>query len=70
MASELNLPSLHMSLKRVSSLRPDFTSNLEQGLAFGTPKFYTAPSCKINDGIVNLSYTCNRDVKSGLRADF
>ena len=47
-------------------LRPDFTSNLLQGLAFGTPKFYIAPYGKINHGLVNLSSNC--DMKSGLRS--
>ena len=44
-------------------LRSDFTSKLEHGLAFGTPKFYIVPYDKINRALVNLSY--NRDVKSG-----
>ena len=48
-------------------LRPDFTSNLVHGLAFGTPKFYIATYGKIYRGFVNLSYNC--DVKSGLRVD-
>ena len=52
----------------ILKLRPDFTSNLVQGLAFGTPKFYIAPYGKINHELVNLRYTC--DVKSGLRPDF
>ena len=43
----------------LNSLRPDFTSKLEHGLAFGTSKFYIAPYL-----------SCNCDVKSGLRADF
>ena len=30
------------------TFRPDFTSKLVHGLAFGTPKFYTAPYDKIN----------------------
>ena len=47
------------------TLRHDFTLNLVYGLAFGTPKFYTAPYDKINLGLVNLSYNC--DVKSGLK---
>ena len=46
-------------------LRPDFTSKLVHGLAFGTPKFYIAPYDKINHELVNLSYKC--DVKSDLR---
>ena len=44
-------------------LRSDFTSKLEHGLAFGTPKFYIVPYDKINHALVNLSYNC--DVKSG-----
>ena len=44
--------------------RPDFTSKLVHGLAFGTPKVYIAPYDKIKHELVNLSY--NRDVKSGL----
>ena len=47
-------------------LRPDFISNLVHELAFGTPKFYTAPYGKIKRELVNLSSKC--DVKSGLRA--
>ena len=47
------------------TLRPDFTSKLVHGLAFGTPKFYIAPNDKIHHGLVNLSCKC--DVKSGLR---
>ena len=47
------------------TLRPDFTSKLEHGLTFGTPKFYIAPCDKINHRLVNLSCSC--DVKSGLR---
>ena len=43
-------------------------SNLVRGLAFGTPKFYNAPYGKINQRLLNLSYTC--EVKSGLRPDF
>ena len=50
------------------SLRPDFTSKLEHGLAFGTPKFYIAPYDKISHGLVNLS--SNYDVKSGLSLRF
>ena len=50
------------------SLRPDFTSNLVHGLAFGTPKFCIAPCGKINHGLVSQSSNC--DVKSGLRPDF
>ena len=50
---------------RISPLRPDFTSNIVHGLAFGTPKNYIAPYDKINHGLVNLS--CNCDVKSGIR---
>ena len=46
------------------TLRPDFTSNLVHRLAFGTPKFYIAPSGKINHKLVNLSSNC--DVKSDL----
>ena len=48
----------------MSSLRPDFTSNLVHVLAFGTPKFYIAPYDKIKHELVNLSSNC--DVKSGL----
>ena len=55
--------SLHIFIKYMQ-LRPDFTSKLLHGLAFGKPKFYIAPYDKINHGIVNLS--CNCDVKSGL----
>ena len=44
------------------SLRPDFTSKLEHGLAFRTPKFYIAPYDTINHRLVNLN---NYDVKSG-----
>ena len=46
------------------SLRPDFTSKLEHGFAFGIPKFYIGPYNKINHGLVKLSYNC--DMKSGL----
>ena len=46
-------------------LRPDFTSNLVHGLAFGTPTFYIAPYGKIKHELVNLSSNC--DVKSSLR---
>ena len=45
-------------------LRPDCTSKLVHGLAFGTTKIYIAPYGKMNHGLVNLSY--NYDVKSGL----
>ena len=45
------------------TIRPDFTSNLVHGSAFGTPKFYIAPYGKINHGLVNRSHNC--DVKSG-----
>ena len=31
-------------------MKPDFTSNLVHGLAFGTPKFYIAPYDKIDRG--------------------
>ena len=48
-----------------SDLRPDFTSKLVHGLAFGTPKFYIAPYYKINRGVVNLS--SNFNVKSDLK---
>ena len=48
-----------------SSPMPDFTSQLEHGLAFGIPKFYIASYDKINHGLVNLSSNC--DVKSGPR---
>ena len=50
----------------LSCLRPDFTSKLVRELAFGTPKFYTAPYDKIilMHELVNLS--CNCDVKSKL----
>ena len=51
-----------------TGLRADFTSKLVHGLAFGIPKFYTAPYDKINHGLVYLS--CNCDVKSGLRSRF
>ena len=47
-----------------NNLRPDFTSKLVHVLAFGTPKFYTAPYDKIKHELVNLSSNC--DVKSGL----
>ena len=50
-----------------NTLRPDFTSQLVHGLAFGIPKFYIAPYDKINHGLVNLSSNC--DVKSGLKVD-
>ena len=53
--------------KKYPSLRPNFTSNLVQGLAFGTPKFYIAPYSKIKHRFVNLSFNC--DVKSGLIAE-
>ena len=36
--------------------RPDFTSNLVHGSAFGTPKFYIALYGKIYHVLVNLSY--------------
>ena len=48
-----------------TNLGPDFTSKLEHGLTFGTPKFYIAPYDKINHALVNLSYNC--DVKSVLK---
>ena len=48
----------------MAALRPDFTSKLEHGLAFGTPKFYIATYDKINHTLVNLRYNC--DLKSGL----
>ena len=35
-----------------SGLRPDFTSNLVHGLAFGTPIFYIAPYDKINTDLL------------------
>ena len=54
--------------RQITGLRADFTSKLVHGLAFGIPKFYTAPYDKINHGLVNLS--CNCDVKSGLRSRF
>ena len=47
------------------ALRPDFTSNLLHGLAFGTQKICIAPYGKINHGLVNMSSNCG--VKSGLR---
>ena len=47
-------------------LRPDFTSKLVHGLAFGTSKFYLAAYGKINTGLVNQSSNC--DVKSGFRS--
>ena len=47
------------------TLRPDFTSNLVHGLAFGTPNFYIALYGKINHRLVNMSYNCG--VKSDLR---
>ena len=50
---------------KIGPLRPDFTSNLVHGLAFGTPKFYIAPYGKIKHELVKLSSNC--DVKSGLR---
>ena len=49
------------------SSRPDFTSKLVHGLAFGTPKFYIVPYDKINRCFVNLSHNCN--VKSRLRLE-
>ena len=55
------LPHLHL---HVLTLRPDFTSNLVHGLAFGTPKFYIAPYGKIKQRLVNMSSNC--DVKSDL----
>ena len=48
-----------------SDLRPNFTSKLEHGLAFGTPTFYIAPYDKIKHLLLNLSYNC--DVNLGLR---
>ena len=36
------------------TFRPDFTSKLVHGFAFGTPRFYLAPYGKINHGLVNL----------------
>ena len=48
----------------IKILRPNFKSNLEHKLAFGTPKFYNGPYSKINHGLVNLHYTCNCDVVS------
>ena len=44
-------------------LRPNFTSKLVHGLAFGTPKVYIGPYGKINRGLVNLS--SKSDVKAG-----
>ena len=46
------------------SFRPDFTSNLIHGSAFGTPKLYIAPYDKINHGLVFPSSNC--DMKSCL----
>ena len=48
------------------SFRPDFTTKLVYGLAFGTTKFYIVPYDKINHGLINLN--CHCDVKSDLRA--
>ena len=49
----------------VFTFRPDFTSKLNYGLAFGIPKFlYIPPYDKINHALINLTYNC--DVKSGL----
>ena len=52
----------------INSLRSDFTSKLNYGLAFGIPKFYIPPYDKINHALINLSYNC--DVKSSLRLVF
>ena len=49
---------------QIKRFRPDCTSNLVLGLAFGTPKFYIVPYGKIKRELVNLSSNC--DVKSGL----
>ena len=54
------------TLQKLRGLRPDFTSKLVHGLAFGTSKFYVAPYGKINNGLVNKSSNC--DVKSGFRS--
>ena len=49
------------------TVRLDFTSNFVHGLAFGTPTFYIVPYGIIYHALVNLGYTCNCYVKSGLR---
>ena len=55
------------TLTNASEQRPEFTSVLLHGLAFGTPKYYIAPYGKTNHGLVNLSYTC--DMKSAQRLE-
>ena len=68
MKSGLSVPNANPCTKFdvKAGLRPDFTSDLVRGLAFGTPKFNIAPYGKIKYELVNLSSTC--DVKSGLSA--
>lgn len=43
--------------------RPEFTSTLVRGLAFGTPRFNIALYGKIHHELVNPNYSC--DVKFG-----
>ena len=47
------------------SLRHNFRLKLVRKLGFGTPKYYIAPYNKVNQELVNLSYSC--DVKSDLK---
>ena len=60
--------SFQYCVKYFRCLRPDFSSNLVHGLAFGTPKLYIAPCGKTNHELISLSYYC--DVKSGLSMCF
>ena len=60
-----DLSCLQIQLFPSLLLRPNFTSLLVHGLAFGKPKFYIAPYDKINHRLVNLSNNCY--VKSDLR---
>ena len=41
----------------IQVFRPDFTSKLVHGLAFGTPKFYIAPFDKITIGELHYLVT-------------
>ena len=67
-AEVIKLPSYYSNIQTSregqnyhTRLRPDFTSNLIHGLAFGKRNFYIEPYGKINHGLVNLSSYC--DVK-------
>ena len=65
MQMEFQMSQTYQLNESKTTLRPDFTSKLVHGLAFGTSKFYIAPYGKIKHGLVSLS--SNYDVKSGIR---